>query len=133
MGWLRSVRFQKKRAFAQLDDGSGGVQLLLRPDTTAGFDGLRAQLSTGASVRVRGSLQASPAAGQAWELVATDVELVGGCGEGYPLQKKWHSPEFLRSVPHLRVCTLSQLACDALAPPPNGDDGDACTPLTSFY
>ena len=51
MGWLRSVRFQKKRAFAQLDDGSGGVQLLLRPDTTAGFDGLRAQLSTGASVR----------------------------------------------------------------------------------
>lgn len=105
MGWLRSVRFQKKRAFAQLDDGSGGVQLLLRPDTTAGFDGLRAQLSTGASVRVRGSLQASPAAGQAWELVASDVELVGGCGEGYPLQKKWHSPEFLRGVAHLRPRT----------------------------
>ena len=103
MGWLRSVRFQKKRAFAHLDDGSAaaGLQVLLKPETTAKFDELKHELGTGCSVRVTGSVQPSPAKGQDWELVATDVELVGGCEEGYPLQKKWHSPEFLRGVAHL--------------------------------
>ena len=107
MGWLRSVRFQKKRAFAHLDDGSlaAGLQVLLKPETTQGFDSLRAELSTGASVRVTGSVQPSPAKGQDWELVATGVELVGACDDTYPLQKKWHSPEFLRGVAHLRPRT----------------------------
>ena len=107
MGWLRSVRFQKQRAFAHLDDGSvaAGLQVLLRPETTAGFDVLRAQLSTGCSVRITGTVQPSPATGQDWELVATGVELVGACDDTYPLQKKWHSPEFLRSVAHLRPRT----------------------------
>ena len=107
MGWLRSVRFQKKRAFAHVDDGSvaAGVQVLLRPETTANFDELRSQLGTGCSVRVTGTVQPSPAKGQDWELVATGVELVGACDDTYPLQKKWHSPEFLRSIAHLRPRT----------------------------
>ena len=107
MGWLRSVRFQKQRAFAHLDDGSAaaGLQVLLRPETTASFDALRAQLSTGCSVRITGTVQPSPATGQDWELVATGVELVGACDDTYPLQKKWHSPEFLRSIAHLRPRT----------------------------
>lgn len=107
MGWLRSVRFQKKRAFAHLDDGSAaaGLQVLLKPETTAKFDALKDELGTGCSVRVTGALQPSPAKGQDWELVATGVELVGGCDDSYPLQKKWHSPEFLRGVSHLRPRT----------------------------
>ena len=106
-GWLRSVRFQKKRAFAQLDDGScaAGLQLVLRESTTVDFGALRTSLGTGASVRVTGPLQRSPGTGQDWELVAESVELVGGSDGSYPLQKKWHSQEFLRSVPHLRPRT----------------------------
>jgi asparaginyl-tRNA synthetase len=107
MGWLRSVRFQKKRAFAHVDDGSvaAGLQVLLQPETTTSFDELRAQLGNGCSVRVTGTVQPSPAKGQDWELVATGVELVGTCDDTYPLQKKWHSPEFLRSIAHLRPRT----------------------------
>jgi hypothetical protein len=203
MGWLRAVRFQGRRAFAQLDDGSSPAPLhlvrgaswsrlspasllrihmprrragacpgarpagavgadlgfaarlwrsqVLSDGRTENFRGLKALLGTGASVRARGRLvpspgrvseagvvlggraRPSPAAvrvfdthgasmitpalwfgqGQSWELACEGLELVGGVEQQppYPLQKKWHSPEFLRSVPHLRVCT----------------------PLTSFY
>jgi asparaginyl-tRNA synthetase len=62
-------------------------------------------MNTGASVEVWGKLVPSPAAGQKWELQATSIRLVGGVPEDYPLQKKGHSAEFLRSIAHLRPRT----------------------------
>jgi len=58
--------------------------------------------TTGSSVRVSGRLLSSPAAGQKWELRATHVEIIGRADATYPLQKKGHSVEFLRTIAHLR-------------------------------
>jgi asparaginyl-tRNA synthetase len=58
--------------------------------------------TTGTSVRVKGLLVASPAAGQKWELRATHVEIIGRSDATYPLQKKGHTVEFLRTIAHLR-------------------------------
>jgi asparaginyl-tRNA synthetase len=68
---------------------------------TPGHDHLP-QLATGASALVEGKLVASPAQGQKWELRATRVELIGAVDTSYPLQKKGHTQEFLRSIAHLR-------------------------------
>ena len=62
-------------------------------------------MNTGASVRVAGELVESPGKGQSWEVRATEVELVGGVPDDFPLQKKGHTPEFLRSIAHLRPRT----------------------------
>jgi asparaginyl-tRNA synthetase len=59
-------------------------------------------LATGASAVIEGKLVASPAAGQKWELRATHLELVGPADATYPLQKKGHTAEFLRTIAHLR-------------------------------
>jgi len=60
------------------------------------------RLTTGASVVVTGELVASQGKGQAWEVVAHQIEIVGSSDESYPLQKKGHTPEFLREIAHLR-------------------------------
>jgi asparaginyl-tRNA synthetase len=62
-------------------------------------------MTTGASVEVHGKLIPSPAAGQAWEMQASSLKLLGEAPEDYPLQKKGHGPEFLRSIAHLRPRT----------------------------
>ena len=101
-GWVRSVRRGKDVAFIALNDGScqGSLQvvvatsLLQAPAMTA--------LGTGACIAVQGDLVASPAAGQLWELQAVQLELLGGVDGDYPLQKKRHSFEYLRSIAHLR-------------------------------
>jgi asparaginyl-tRNA synthetase len=62
-------------------------------------------MNTGASVRVLGELVESPGKGQSWEVRATKVELLGGVPDNFPLQKKGHTPEFLRSIAHLRPRT----------------------------
>ncbi len=82
----------------QISDGSCQLQLqvVAPPGTFAG-------MTTGCSVRATGTLAASPAKGQALEMQAESVQLVGSCdSKTYPLQKKGHSVEFLRSIPHLR-------------------------------
>ncbi len=61
-----------------------------------------AKFTTGTSAEVEGKLVASPAAGQKWELRATRVQLIGLADATYPLQKKGHTPEFLRTIAHLR-------------------------------
>jgi asparaginyl-tRNA synthetase len=63
------------------------------------------RMSTGASVEVTGRLIPSPAPGQKWELQATSIRLLGEAPDNYPLQKKGHSAEFLRSIAHLRPRT----------------------------
>lgn len=62
-------------------------------------------MNTGAAVKVAGELLESPGQGQSWEVRATEVELVGGVPDDFPLQKKGHTPEFLRSIAHLRPRT----------------------------
>src|SRR6185312_5187518 len=60
------------------------------------------RLTTGASIQVAGALVASQGKGQSWEVVAEQIEIIGESSDSYPLQKKGHTPEFLREISHLR-------------------------------
>ena len=100
--WVRTRRDAKDFSFLELNDGSclGNLQAVVDAGTPGYSDILR--FTTGASAIVEGDLVPSPAAGQRWELRATRVELVGEADAAYPLQKKGHSLEFLRTIAHLR-------------------------------
>jgi asparaginyl-tRNA synthetase len=101
-GWVRTRRDSKGFSFLELNDGSCLANLQIVVDSgTPGAERLP-ELTTGASAIVDGTLIASPAAGQKWELRATRVELVGLSDAAYPLQKKGHTQEFLRTIAHLR-------------------------------
>src|SRR6266704_2978836 len=101
-GWVRTRRDSKGFSFLELNDGSCLANLQIVADSaTPGYDQI-AQFTTGASAVIEGKLVASPAAGQKWELRATKIELVGLADATYPLQKKGHTPEFLRTIAHLR-------------------------------
>ncbi len=101
-GWVRTRRDAKGFSFVEVNDGSclANVQVIVE----AGVPGAEQlhEMSTGASVSVTGNVVASPAAGQKWELRATRVEVVGRADATYPLQKKGHSLDFLRTIAHLR-------------------------------
>src|SRR5271169_5084479 len=100
-GWVRTRRDSKGFSFLELNDGSCLANLQVVVDTgTPGTEDL-AQFTTGASASVTGTLVASPAAGQKWELRAARLELVGPADPAYPLQKKGHTSEFLRTIAHL--------------------------------
>jgi asparaginyl-tRNA synthetase len=101
-GWARSIRRGKDVAFIALNDGSclAHLQVVLTAELD-NFDTL-VRCGTGAALTVEGALVASPAAGQAWEVHARRVTLLGEATGDYPLQKKRHSFEFLRSIAHLR-------------------------------
>ncbi len=102
-GWVRTVRDSKAVLFLELNDGSSihGLQVVV--DDSCADIAVARELSTGAAVSVEGTLIASPAKGQSVELKASRVELIGAAPPEYPLQKKRHSMEFLRSIAHLRV------------------------------
>jgi asparaginyl-tRNA synthetase len=104
-GWVRTRRDSKAFSFLEINDGTCLANLQVVADAgIPGSDELAA-MNTGASVEVWGKLVSSPAAGQKWELQASSIRLVGGVPEDYPLQKKGHSAEFLRSIAHLRPRT----------------------------
>jgi asparaginyl-tRNA synthetase len=107
-GWLRTVRHGKEVSFLDVSDGScmDGLQVVANPDTV-GFESVVRNLATGSSISAEGEVVESPGKGQRFELHATKVSLVGDAGEGYPLQKKRHSFEFLRTIAHLRPRTNS--------------------------
>ncbi|KAJ2092120.1 asparaginyl-tRNA synthetase [Coemansia sp. RSA 986] len=98
-GWVRSVRVQKRLAFAEISDGSTlrGIQIIMDdPQMAAG-------LSTGCSVEIKGRLTESPGREQSKEIQAIDVCIIGSADpETYPLQKKRHTMEFLREIGHIR-------------------------------
>jgi len=101
-GWVRTRRDSKAFSFIELNDGSCLTNLQVVADVgIPGSDDLH-RMTTGASVEVRGRLVASPAQGQKWEMQATEIRLLGSAPEDFPLQKKGHTPEFLRSIAHLR-------------------------------
>lgn len=106
-GWVRTKRELKEFAFVEINDGSclANLQVVLNPDLPDYADILK-RLNTGASVEVSGILVASPAKGQRIELKASAVKIYGDAApEIYPLQKKRHSFEFLRTIAHLRART----------------------------
>ena len=104
-GWVRTKREAKDFAFLEINDGSGLANLQAVIDATAdGYD-LLAAVATGTAVALHGELVASPGKGQRWELKATRLDVIGHCDSDYPLQKKRHSDEFLRSIAHLRART----------------------------
>jgi asparaginyl-tRNA synthetase len=101
-GWVRTRRDSKDFSFIELNDGSSlrNLQVIARNSLPNYADVQR--LTTGSSVVAQGALVASQGKGQKWELVADAIEIVGGADETYPLQKKGHTPEFLREIAHLR-------------------------------
>lgn len=104
-GWVRTRRDAKGFSFVEINDGSCLRNLQAVVDhAVPGAEALGAVL-TGASVSVDGELVPSPAKGQRWELKASAFRLVGGADATFPLQKKGHTPEFLRTIPHLRART----------------------------
>jgi asparaginyl-tRNA synthetase len=101
-GWVRTRRDSKDFSFIELNDGSSFRNLqIIAKNTLPNYPDVQ-RLTTGASVTVRGALVASQGKGQKWELVADTIDIIGGADESYPLQKKGHTPEFLREIAHLR-------------------------------
>ncbi|MGD1714562.1 asparagine--tRNA ligase [Dapis sp. BLCC M172] len=103
-GWVRTKRELKEFAFVEVNDGSclANLQVVLNPDLPNYQESLQ-QINTGASVEVTGILVESPAKGQRIELKAESIIAYGDADpQTYPLQKKRHSFEFLRTIAHLR-------------------------------
>ncbi|MBF2086733.1 asparagine--tRNA ligase [Thermoleptolyngbya sp. C42_A2020_037] len=106
-GWVRTKREQKEFTFIEVNDGSSmaGLQVVANQDMR-GYAEAIARINTGAAVEVSGVLVESPAKGQRIELRAESVTVYGEADpETYPLQKKRHSFEFLRTIAHLRSRT----------------------------
>ncbi|UCE87604.1 MAG: asparagine--tRNA ligase, partial [Deltaproteobacteria bacterium] len=105
-GWLRTARHGKGVSFLEIADGScfAGIQAVAAPELPNYESEVRA-LRAGCAVEVEGELVDSPGGGQSLEIQATRVRVIGGVEDDYPLQKKRHSFEFLRSIAHLRPRT----------------------------
>ena len=101
-GWVRTRRDSKDFSFIELNDGSclRNLQIIAK-NLLANYAEVQ-RLTTGASLIVEGELVASQGKGQSWEVVAEKIDIVGLADDTYPLQKKGHTPEFLREIAHLR-------------------------------
>ena len=99
-GWVKTVRESKAAGFIELTDGRSfkPVQIVFFP----GEGGQVYALSTGSAIRVTGTLVLTPEAKQPFEIHSRTIEVLGASASDYPLQKKRHSLEFLRTIGHLR-------------------------------
>ena len=104
-GWVRSKRGSKGIFFIALNDGSTIKNIQIVGDDAKFPEETVKRITTGACLCVEGKLVESPAAGQASEIQATSIEILGDCDNTYPLQKKGASWEYLRTVAHLRPRT----------------------------
>ena len=105
-GWVRTARDSKTMAFLALNDGTSLKHLQIVIDKSKfSSEELAPCLKNGVSVEAEGEVVAAVAAGSGFEINAEALSLIGDCPSDYPLQKKYHSMEFLRTVPHLRVRT----------------------------
>jgi len=101
-GWVRTRRDSKTFSFIELNDGSALKNLqIIAQDSLPNYADVQ-RLTTGSSISVRGKLVASQGKGQSWEVIADELTIVGASDDTYPLQKKGHTPEFLREIAHLR-------------------------------
>lgn len=105
-GWVRTRRGSKQVNFIALNDGSVIHNLQIVADVEKFGEAILRRVTTGASIAVWGKLSASQGAGQAVEMVADKLEVIGDCdANDFPLQPKKHSLEFLRENAHLRFRT----------------------------
>ncbi|MGI6236005.1 MAG: asparagine--tRNA ligase [Candidatus Excrementavichristensenella sp.] len=103
-GWVRTMRESKSFAFIELNDGSffKNLQIVLEEEKLPGYRELVRQIGVGAAIKATGTLVLTPDMPQPFELKADDIELLGASPSDYPLQKKRHSLEYLRTIGHLR-------------------------------
>ncbi len=102
-GWVRTRRDTKEFSFLEVNDGSCRTNLQVIADAALpNYAEVVHRAGTGAAVAVRGELVPSPAQGQRWELRADAIDVIGAVDPDYPLQKKRHTDEFLRTIAHLR-------------------------------
>lgn len=104
-GWVRTKRDSKEFSFMEVNDGSclKNIQVIANKDLDN--YGEVQSITTGTSLMVTGDLVASPGKGQKWEIQASGVDIVSLAPESFPLQKKRHSDEYLRTIAHLRPRT----------------------------
>ncbi len=104
-GWVRSIRASKTFGFIVVNDGTFFEPIqVVYSDTLDNFETI-SKLNVGAAVIVKGTLVATPEAKQPFEIQASSVEIEGASSGDYPLQKKRHSFEYLRTISHLRPRT----------------------------
>ena len=105
-GWVRTVRDMKNFGFIELNDGScfKSLQVVFERESLANYDEIAHQ-NVGAALIVEGTLVLTPGAKQPFELKAASIMVEGMSTPDYPLQKKRHSVEFLRTIQHLRPRT----------------------------
>lgn len=105
-GWIRTLRDSKTVGFIELNDGTffRGVQIVFERDTLNNFDEV-AKFPSGSAIIVEGEIVETPNAKQAFEIKAKKIKLEGLSSADYPLQKKRHSFEYLRTIAHLRPRT----------------------------
>ena len=103
-GWVRTMRESKAFAFVELNDGTyfKNLQIILEADRLADYAEVVKRIATGAAIEVEGTLVLTPENKQPFELKADRVAVVGESPSDYPLQKKRHTLEYLRTIQHLR-------------------------------
>ncbi len=104
-GWIRTRRDSKDFSFIEVNDGSCLKNIQVIADTKLDNYEDISKLTTGSAVSITGTLIPSKGAGQKWEIQATRVDVISIAPTTYPLQKKRHTDEFLRSIAHLRPRT----------------------------
>ncbi len=104
-GWVRTKRDAKTFSFLEINDGSCLTNMQVVADQDLENYAEIRRLTTGSAVTVQGRVVPSKGKGQQWEIVATAVTIIDIAPESYPLQKKRHSDEFLRTIAHLRPRT----------------------------
>ena len=103
-GWVRTSRDSKNMAFIELNDGTSLKHLQIVIDKAVLTD-ISEFMKLGTSLKVEGTLVNSAVAKDSVEINAESIEVLGECPPEYPLQKKRHTLEYLRTIPHLRVRT----------------------------
>lgn len=105
-GWVRTIRSSKSFGFIELNDGSffSGIQIVIEADKLENYAAIT-KLNVGAAITVTGILELTPEAKQPMEIKAASVVVEGESTPDYPLQKKRHSFEYLRTIAHLRPRT----------------------------
>ena len=103
-GWVRTSRDSKNMAFIELNDGTSLKHLQIVIDK-AQISEISDFMKLGTSLKVEGTLVKSAVAADSVEINAENIEMLGECPGEYPLQKKRHTLEYLRTIPHLRVRT----------------------------
>lgn len=101
-GWVKTKRIGKEVGFVELGDGTCMKNIQIVMDANGAFD---MSFGVGACLLVRGMMKLTPEAKQPFEVVAEEISIMGDVEADYPLQKKRHSNEYLRTIPHLRPRT----------------------------